>query len=385
MMSSKTYDVLIVGAGVFGAWTALQLKRRGVTVALLDAFGPANSRASSGGETRLIRMGYGKDEIYSRWAMRALPMWQELSERGREPLFHKTGILWLAHKTDGYEQDCLATLRKLGAPITTVSREELSRSYPQFNLDSVTWALLEPESGVLMARRAVQSVAAESCRLGVEYIQAQALAPQETGRINYLTLGNGEEISAGTFVFACGAWLPKVFPHLLGDRIFPTRQEVFFFGIPAGNRSFAAPALPAWINFDDGEAYGMPDLESRGLKIAIDRHGERFDPDTGSRIISGAGQDEVRGYVRRLFPEMKEAPVVETRVCQYENTSNGDFLVDRHPSCENMWLVGGGSGHGFKHGPVMGEYVATRIIDGGAVEPRFTLGTKDPIQHRTIR
>lgn len=382
---TRTYDVAVVGAGVFGAWTAYQLNQRGLRVALIDAYGPSNSRASSGGESRIIRMGYGKDEIYSRWAMRALPMWQEFFARIRQPLFHKTGVLWLAHKPDGYEQDCLLTLGKLGAPARKLSREDLGRDYPQFNLETVTWALLEPESGVLMARRAVQCVVAEAGRAGVEYVQAQALPPMGSGRIHRLALRSGEAVSAGTFVFACGPWLPKVFPDLLGDRIFPTRQEVYFFGAPPGERRFAPPALPTWINLDDGEVYGMPDLESRGLKLAIDRHGEKFDPDTGSRIVTPAGQDEVRRYVAHLFPAMQGAPIVETRVCQYENTSNGDFLVDRHPAFENVWLVGGGSGHGFKHGPAMGEYVADRITEGGPLEPRFTLATKQQVQRRTVR
>ena len=385
MAATKTYDVAVVGAGVFGTWTAYQLKQRGMKVALLDAYGPSNSRASSAGESRIIRFGYGKDEIYSRWAMRALPLWRQFSDRVRQPLFNQTGVLWLAHRPDGYEQDCLATLTKLGASCKRLGREEVGHAYPQFNLDSVTWALFEPESGVLMARQAVQAVVAEAQRQGVEYLNAQVPAPQGSGKIACLALQNGESVSAGTFVFACGPWLPKVFPDLLGGRIFPTRQEVYFFGLPAGDRRFAPPDFPTWINFEGGEAYGMPDLESRGPKVAMDRHGEKFDPDTGSRIVTPSGQEEVRRYVGRLFPAMKDAPIVETRVCQYENTSNGDFLVDRHPAFENVWLVGGGSGHGFKHGPTMGEYVADQITGKAAPEPRFSLATKEQVQHRTVR
>jgi glycine/D-amino acid oxidase-like deaminating enzyme len=81
---------------------------------------------------------------------------------------------------------------------------------------------------------------------------------------------------------------------------------------------------------------------------------------------------------------LKEAPLLETRVCQYENTSNGDFLIDRHPAFDNVWLVGGGSGHGFKHGPALGEYVAARVVEGGPVEPRFTLATKGTVQQRAV-
>ncbi len=386
MNTAKTYDVAVFGAGVFGAWTAYQLSRLAQSVVLVDAYGASNSRASSGGESRIIRMGYGKDEIYTRWAIRALPLWQQFFELTLlQPLFHKTGVLWLAHKPDGYEHDSLVTLSKLGVPHEKLSREELGKRYPQFNLQSVTWALLEPESGVLMARRAVQAVVEEAVKTGVDYLDAEALAPACSGKVESIHTRRGDAIRAGVYVFACGPWLPKVFPDLLGDRIFPTRQEVFFFGVPAGDPRFASPALPTWINLGDGEGYGMPDLENRGLKLAIDRHGPRFDPDAGSRVVTPEGLEEAQRYLGRLFPAVKDAPVVETRVCQYENTSNGDFLVDRHPAFENVWLVGGGSGHGFKHGPVIGEYVAARITEGGAVEPRFSLATKGKVEQRTVQ
>jgi glycine/D-amino acid oxidase-like deaminating enzyme len=194
---------------------------------------------------------------------------------------------------------------------------------------------------------------------------------------------SGERLYAERFIFACGAWLGKLFPTILGERIFPTRQEIFFFGVPAGDSRFAPPALPTWL-FQEDEIYGMPDLEARGLKIAVDRHGERVDPDTQSRLASITGANEARRFVDQRFPALRGAPIVETRVCQYENTWNGDFLIDRHPEIENVWFVGGGSGHGFKHGPVVGEYVAARILEGAEAEERFSLRSKEMVQRRAV-
>ena len=383
MSTSNIYDVAIIGAGVFGAWTAYHLALAGRKVALLDAYGPANSRASSAGESRIIRMGYGSEEIYTRWAMRSLQLWQEFFGRAGRPLFHKTGVLWLAGGDDRQARSTLETLAKLSVRFERLERADLEKRFPQFALGAVRWGLFEPDSGALMARRAVQAVVEEAIRNGVEYLNEAVVTPRGEGRLTAITTKSGASISAGSFVFACGPWLGKVFPDLLGERIFPTRQEVFFFGVPAGDRRFAPPAMPTWI-YDTDEMYGIPDLENRGFKIACDRHGPPFDPDTGRRVVTAEGVAAMRKYVTERFPALKGAPVVETRVCQYENTSNGDFLIDRHPAFENVWLVGGGSGHGFKHGPALGEYVAARVTEGGVIEKRFTLATKARVQKRAV-
>jgi sarcosine oxidase len=392
--TSKTYDVAVIGAGVFGAWSAYQLQRTGKRVILLDAYGPANDRASSGDQSRIIRMGYGADEIYTRSAMRSRQLWQDLFTRVDEPLFHQTGVLWLAHHDDPYPVKTAETLAKLGVPLEKLAGNEVAQRYPQIGLAGISWAMLEPESGVLSARRAVQAVVREARNTGVDYLQEavsgipplthaqDARAPKQ--KLDHVTTLGGQRISASQYVFACGPWLPKIFPDVLSDRIHPTRQEVFYFAPPVRSRDFAAPSLPTWIDFKD-EAYGLPDLEGRGVKIAIDRHGPAFDPDTGDRTPTSEGLTEVRHYLARRLPALKDAPVKDARVCQYENTSNGDFLIDLHPGFENVWLVGGGSGHGFKHGPVVSEYVTARIEGSNeGIEPRFSLATKMSERHRAI-
>jgi len=380
---NKIYAAAVIGAGVFGSWTAYHLQQAGWRVALVDAYGAANSRASSGGESRIIRMGYGADEIYTRWSHRALSLWREFSDRVGQKLFHPAGVLWMARENDPYTVATLATLQQVGVKFEQLHRNELDRRYPQINFGDISWAIYEPESGALMARRAVQSVVEFVTQNGADYFVEAAVAPSGSGRLASVLTRNGDRISAGVFVFACGPWLPKIFPDLLRDRIHPTRQEVFFFGAPAGDGRFAPPQMPVWIDFG-AEIYGLPDLENRGFKVALDRHGPAFDPDFGERTASAELLNEVRAFMNHRFPAMKDAPLLESRVCQYENTSNGDFLIDRHPGFDNVWLVGGGSGHGFKHGPSLGEYVAARMIEGGEVEPRFALATKQAMRERSV-
>jgi len=380
---SVRYDVAVIGAGVFGAWTAWHLGRRGKRVLLADAYGPGNARASSAGESRIIRMGYGADELYTRWSQRSLAQWKAFFASTGLQLFHETGVLWLASKEDARVRQAAETLRRCGVSLEELSRAELEIRYPQIGLDGITKGLLEPRSGVLMARRAVAAVVEDAMRGGVEYRVAQIAEPHAAGAIGAVKTTSGERIEAGTFVFACGAWLGKIFPDVLGSRIFPSRQEVFFFGVPAGDSRFAPPALPTWL-FQEDQIYGMPDLESRGLKIAVDRHGERVDPDTQSRVAGADGAEEARRFVEQRFPALRGAPIMETRVCQYENTWNGDFLIDRHPEMENVWFVGGGSGHGFKHGPAVGDYVAERLFGRVTEEARFSLASKETVQRRAV-
>jgi sarcosine oxidase len=382
--SVKPYDVAVVGAGVFGAWTAYVLAQKGRRVVLLDAYGPGNARASSGGQTRVIRMGYGDQEIYTRWSARSLDAWKSLlSPLGRPSVFQEAGVLWMARGEDPLTTKTLATLQRLGVVHERLDRAEMKRRWPQIDFGPNDWALYEPDSGFLVGFHAVQAVVQMAEAAGVEYLQDAVVPPEGRGRLGSIATRSGKKVSAGTFVFACGPWLPKVFPDLLGERIFPTRQEVFYFGPPPGDERFRSPAMPVWVDFAE-EIYGIPDFKGRGFKVAPDRHGPAFDPDTGARVVTLETLAAVRDFVARRFPGLKDAPLVASEVCQYENTSNGDFLIDRHPERDNVWLVGGGSGHGFKHGPAVGEYVAARLVEGGDVEARFSLGTKQRVQKRAV-
>ncbi len=383
MALEQNFDVAVIGAGVFGAWTAWHLAKRNQRVVLIDAYGPANSRASSGGETRIIRMGYGSDELYTQWSQKSLGQWKHLASATKAPLFHETGVLWLGGEDDSQLRRTTAALRHCRVRFEELDRATLEQKYPQVSFEDIKTGIFEPESGVLMARRGVAELAEEAIRMGVQYRCAQVFKPVGSGRLEKIVTSQGEKIGAWEFVFTCGAWLGKVFPEVLGARIFPTRQEVFFFGTPAGDTRFAPPALPTWL-FQEDLFYGMPDIESKGLKIAFDGHGERIDPDTQNRIVTPVMRERVRTYVERRFPDLKDAPIVETRVCQYENTSNGDFLIDQHPGMENVWFVGGGSGHGFKHGPAVGAYVTGRLLDRTEPERRFSLATKGTVQRRAV-
>jgi monomeric sarcosine oxidase len=383
MNTVRAYDVAVIGAGVFGAWTAYLARQTGASVILIDQYGAGNRRASSGGETRIIRTGYGPDEIYSRYATRSLELWRDFGKQVEQPLFHRTGVLWLAREQDAYLMSTQATFERLNVAFERLTPIELGRRFPQIELGPIAWALLELKAGVLMARQGVSAVVEVAKRDGVTYVEESILPPAGNGWLESLATTGEGRITAGTFVFGCGPWLPKVFPEILGELIHVTRQEVFYFGVPAGDYRFAPPSMPVWIDFHD-LVYAIPDIAGCGFKIAIDAHGPEFDPDEGDRAATREGLAAVRKYLSLRVPALTDAPLVGSEVCQYENTSNGDFLIDRHPTLENVWLVGGGSGHGFKHGPAIGEYVVKRISGVSDVEPRFSLASKATMHRRNV-
>ena len=379
------WDVIVVGAGVFGAWTAENLRRSGKRVLLVDAWGPANARASSGGETRMTRGGYGTDKIYSAMALESLEEWKRLSSDTGTRLFHKTGVLAFFDKENDYAAGSLKTLQALDIPVARIEPATLAKRWPQINWSDVAFGLYEPEFGALMARRGVATLVQAYIKRGGAYRQTMILPPKAGEALTSLQTKDGDTLQADQYVFACGPWLAKLFPALLGDRLFATRQEIFYFRAPGGDRSFTAPSMPGWAHFASGKVfYGFPDIESRGFKIAEDTHGPLVDFDANDRLPTAESLGNIRAYMGQRFPGLADAPLSEARVCQYENSANGDFLIDKHPDWDNAVLVGMGSGHGFKHGPAVGKRAAALLLDGAHLEPRFSLATKATHKARAV-
>lgn len=356
---------MVVGGGVMGVWAARWLRRRGHEVILLDAYGPGSSVATSGDESRVTRSAHGPDEHYARWQRHALDAWMELEESAGAQLVVRTGVLWFAHRDDGFEAASLAALRRVGVPAERLEAPELSARYPQVNWDGVTWALHEPEGGALLARRAVAACANALRSEGGEVRVAVAFPPRQTDgageRLARIHTADGTTLEADAFVYACGPWLAPMFPALLGGgELAVTRQEVVYFATPPGDDRFNAAQLPIWVDHE-AAFYGIPSIEARGMKVAPDWPGPIVDPDRLERRISDENVDAARELLRRRFPAMADQPVAEGRVCQYESTRDNHFILDRHPAWSNVWVVGGGSGHGFKHGPSIGEYVAALV------------------------
>jgi sarcosine oxidase len=355
-------SAIVVGAGVNGAALALRLARDRWDVTLIDRHAPGHVRAASGGESRLLRFSHGPDAWYARSAWRARELWLELDPA----LLAPCGVAWFARREDGWEAESERVLRELEIPVERLDVEAAARMFPSFAGEDLAFVLWEPRAGVLHARRAVQALAALALAEGAKLRLGTAEPDGAAVRL-------GDEVMrADRVVWACGAWLPALFPYLVPVRV--TRQDYFYFGASLG---WESPPVPGWVDYD-GAFYGVGDLDGRGFKVAPDEEGPPFEPESGRREADPARERAAREYLAARFPALADAPLLGTRCCQYAITADSHFVVAAHPDHEEVWLLGGDSGHGFKHGPALAEHLAAVLAGKAAPEPRFALAPRAP-------
>lgn len=378
--------VVVVGAGVMGAWTALWLRRGGHAVTLVDRYGPGNRLGSSGDASRITRSSHGTDRHYPAWQRRALRHWQELERSAGETLFVQAGVVWLASEAQDFEGDSLVALGELGIPAERWSNDELAARVPVMDPAGVPWALFEPEAGALLARPGVIATIAAFEAQGGEVVvgRVEPPAPGEAGGLQHVMLDDGRSLEAEAFVFACGPWLPDLFRAELGELIVPHRQDVMHFAVPRGDKRYGPASMPVWIDFERS-FYGFPALDGLSLKACPDWLGPVERCDESARTCADATIKASRAILRTRFPAVAKQPVVHTWTCFYEVTPDAHFVLDRHPGLENAWIAGGGTGHAFKHGPVIGEYVAALVTAdapaAAALAPpdgRFAIRAREP-------
>ncbi|HEX3264695.1 MAG TPA: FAD-dependent oxidoreductase [Candidatus Limnocylindrales bacterium] len=364
--------VVVIGAGVMGAWTALWLRRGGHDVTLIDRHGPGNRLGSSGDESRITRSSHGADRHYPVWQRRALEQWRALGRASNQELFIEAGVVWLANDAQTFEGESLEALRTLGIPVERWSPDDLVRRVPVLNPAGVPWVLFEPEAGALLARRGVTATIDAFESMGGEVITGRVLAvegpdgPWPGGELGRVEVAGGPTIEGDAFVFAAGPWLPDLFPATIGGLIEPHRQDVMYFQAPPGDSRYLAPSMPAWIDFE-GSFYGFPSFDGISIKACPDWLGPNERCDESARECADATVVASREVLRRRLPGIADQPVVRTWTCFYEVTPDAHFVIDRHPGLGDVWIAGGGTGHAFKHGPVIGEYLAALVTGDRAV------------------
>lgn len=384
-------NVVVVGAGAFGGWTALNLQRMGAKVTLVDMFGPGNSRSTSGDETRGVRTSYGdrpNGELWMQWASIAIQRWKQWDEEYAKPLkmrvFFTTGDVILRADWEPFLTQTRTWWEQNKIPHETLSPEEVAKRWPVFNLKDIKAVLYEPNAGVVRARRATESVAEVFRYEGGKIVIGRVVPPEPASFDGHtIKLMNGDAISGDAIVFAVGPWLQKTFP-LMQNRMRTPLGTVFYYGTPYGDQRFTFPNLPSW-NYPGTTGWAALPVDSRGFRVRGGGGGggpannpaaagaaaptpapapttNVTDPDLSTRWVDPDRVTRSRAWVADHFPDLKDVPLLETRACHYESTSSRDFIVDRHPELKNVWIAGGGNAEGFKQGPVIGEYIAKRVL-----------------------
>jgi glycine/D-amino acid oxidase-like deaminating enzyme len=419
-INGKSYDVAVVGAGAFGGWTSYWLRKMGAKVLLIDAYGPGNSRSTSGDETRGIRTSYGdrpQGEQWMRWASRAIPRWKAWDDEwGRDlrmRLFFPTGDFIFRNDWENFSRTTRDLFVKVGVKHEVVPVDVVRKEYPQFDLTGIGVALYESDAGVVRARRACQCVAEVFQKMGGDLLIARAypgLAINQ--KADGLLLHSHDTVRAGQYVFACGPWLGKVFPSVMGIRMRMPIGQVCYFATPVADDRYAFPNMPSF-NFPGVTGWPALPMDNRGLRVrggtnpggggggggrgrgggggggggdAGGRGGGGFgagpvgpeqDPDLSNRFVDLPSQTRSRNFLAERIPGLRDAPLNETRACHYESSISRNFVVDRHPEMSNVWIAGAGNAEGFKFGPVIGEYIARRVL-GKDLEPELAEGFRIP-------
>jgi glycine/D-amino acid oxidase-like deaminating enzyme len=363
----RSKKIIVIGAGAWGGWSAYMLQKAGYKVTLVDQYGAGNELSGSGGKTRVIRMAYGGDPDYTKMVKRSFDLWREHEHLWNDQLYHETGALWMfGDMKPSYATKSQPLMQELGFSLDEVAIEEVKQRYPQINAAGISKAYWEPKCGYLEAARSCKIVDGKFQELGGVFLQEKITGIRGVGEIKGLETASGKELIADHYIFACGPWITNLFPKIK-PYVYASRQEVYYYKSPVKH---LAPDLPIWFEFKPSDLsaneaglmrYGIPDHFDQGFKVAYDEREVAIDPDKDSREVTAETLENISKVIANRFPELKNAELIDHRVCVYDNSMDGEFIMDQAPGYSNGIYLGGSSGHGFKMGPAIGEMVKDQI------------------------
>ena len=364
-------SIIVVGAGAWGGWTAFHLQKAGCQVTLIDKGGPGNALAGSGGKTRIIRLAYGGSEVYTDLAEQSLNLWEHFTQEWGEDLYHPKGALWMFRGIpSAYADLSVPLMKRKGYTLEQLSLADLPAKYPEIDFSDVTDAYWEPKAGYLEASRACGVVKDKFIALGGKYLEIGVTELiSDDGKVRAVKLDSGEVLDADQFVLACGPWLKQLVPQM-EQYIHVTRQEVYYFDALANYYD-----LPIWVEFRESDQmfYGIPDHFGQGFKFAYDERTWGLDPDNDHREVTPEILSKMKKVLVNRFPALATSKVLKHHTCVYENSSDGDFIIDEVPGVTNALMLAGSSGHGFKMGPAIGQLISEHVLSAKPIPREFSL------------
>jgi glycine/D-amino acid oxidase-like deaminating enzyme len=365
--------VIVVGAGINGVVAAIELRKRGHDVVLVDPGPLPHPLAASTDISKVVRAAYGADEEYTDLAERSREIWQQWNVEFGVELYHEVGFLCMRQRpmqTGDFEYDSLHLLEGRGHRIARVNSDYLRRHFPAWNADRYPDGFLDFEAGYAESGRTVAALIERAKSSGVELREHASFRAldQTSDRVKGIALESGEKVPADAVVIAVGAWTPYVVPFTR-DFFRASGQPVFHLK-PTQPDLFTPERFPIFgADISATGFYGFPLNRDGVVKIANHGLGREMSPDSPDRVVTKEEENKLREFLADSFPSLADAPVVFTRVCLYCDTKDGDFWIAPDPDQAGLTIAAGDCGHGFKFAPVLGAIIADAVE--GQVNPKF--------------
>ena len=362
----QSCDVLVVGAGIYGITTALELKARGYHVAALDPGPLPHPLAASTDISKVVRMEYGADETYMEMVEQAYQGWRQWNEEPGETLFHNVGVLMVSRtpmSPGGYEYESYQLLRKRGHAPERLVGDAISRRFPAWKPGAYVDGFFHAKGGYAESGRVVAALVRLAQDKGVTLYPDQAVSAliEEGTRVTGVRTRAGSAFQADHVVVAAGAWTAHLVPDLAP--VFKVTGHPVFHLKPANPALFTAPDFVVFTaDIARTGWYGFPyHPREQVVKLAHHGAGQVLDPEQDERVVTDSDKGRLRAFLHDTFPALSDTPLVYTRCCLYVDTPDGDFWIDRHPHRAGLTVASGDNGHGFKFAPILGSLIADAV------------------------
>jgi glycine/D-amino acid oxidase-like deaminating enzyme len=357
-------EVIIVGAGINGVTSAIELKKRGHKVLLIDPGPLPHPLAASTDISKAVRAAYGTDEDYTTLAERSIPIWRKWNQELGVELYHETGVLFLRRRRlepGDFEYESCKVLEKRGHKFERIGSAKLRERFPAFSAERFQDGFLDSDAGYVESGRVVAMLAERAKSCGVELRQGVKFVSLDEGndRVKGVVLEDRHRISADAVVIAIGAWTPYLLPFT--KKFFRATGHPVFHLKPRDPELFSPERFPFFgADISTTGYYGFP-LNRGVVKIANHGPGREMSPDSPDRAATPAQEKDLREFLSGAIPALADAPIVHTRVCMYCDTHDGHFWIAPDPERPGLVIATGDCGHGFKFAPVLGEIIADAV------------------------
>lgn len=354
--------IIIIGAGINGVVAAIELRRRGHRVTMLDPGPIPHPLAASTDISKAVRSSYGPDEDYTALAERAIARWREWNNEFGVELYHENGVLFLTQgemKPGGFEYETMRLLKARGHRVERMTTDKVRLRFPAFNAERFRDGLYDPEGGYAESGHAVSLLLQRALEAGVQVHGTTRFAAldERNGGIAGVVLDDGGRLDADVVVAATGSWTPHLFPFTAG--FFRSTGHPIFHLRPNDPAPFHRDRLPMFgADITQTGYYGFPATADGVVKLGLHGPGREMGPDSAERVVTRDQEEELRAFLSWAFPDIAKAPIVYTRICLYCDTNDGDFWIAQDPERPGFFIAAGDSGHGFKFAPLLGELIA---------------------------